>query len=282
MSRKKATTRKKSHDASDDSPRSVRPFWSGTLTFGLVSVPVDLYPGNRSNRASLRMLGPEGEPLSRRYFSEKTGRDLDDDEMIRGYEIEKDKFVVVTDEELERLAPEQSRDIDLRRFVPLQDIPPLYFDRSYFLAPSAVSEKAYKLLAETMQKSNLAGIATFVMRGKEYLVAIFPENGILRAETMRFSDEIRSPKQVDLPDKKKVRAAEVKKFERLISKHAEKHLSLTELKDEKTEQLLKLVEKKRKQHKDVIEVEEPERDEGKVIDLMEVLKKSLARKRNAA
>jgi DNA end-binding protein Ku len=228
------------------------------------------------------MLGPKGEPLSRRYFSQKTEKDLEDDEMIRGFEIEKDKFVPVTDEELERLAPESSRDIDLRRFVDLLSIPPVYFDRSYFLAPSAGSEKAYKLLAETMESEELAGVATFVMRGKEYLVAIFPENGILRAETMRFPDEIRSVKEVDLPEKKKVPAVTVKKFERLIAKHSVKSLSPKVLKDEKTEQLLRLVAKKRKQPKNVVEVEEPERDEGKVIDLMEVLKKSLAKKRKAA
>src|SRR5437588_2222688 len=139
MPRKKTSRKRSSGDG--DSQRSARPFWSGTLTFGLVSVPVDLYPGNRPNRAPLRMLGPEGEALSRRYYSEKTGRDLDDDEMVRGYEIEKDRFVIITDEELERLAPEQSRDIDLRRFVPLEDMPPLYCDRTYFLAPSAGAEK---------------------------------------------------------------------------------------------------------------------------------------------
>src|SRR5437899_1760539 len=220
MARKK-TTRKRAKGANGDgNARSARPFWSGTLTFGLVSVPVDLYPGNRTNRAPLRMLGPEGEPLSRRYYSEKSGRDLDDDEMIRGYEIEKERYVIVTDEELERLAPEQSRDVDLRRFVPLEDIPPLYFDRSYFLAPSEGSEKAYKLLAQTMEKEKLAGVATFVMRGKQYLVAIFPENEILRAETMRFADEIRSPKEIGLPKDKKVPAATVKKFEKLIEKHS--------------------------------------------------------------
>src|ERR1051325_10803997 len=105
MARKK-TTRRRTTAADDDNTRMARPFWSGTLTFGLVSVPVDLYPGTRTNRAPLRMLGPNGEPLSRRYFSQKTGRELDDDEMIRGYEIDKGKYVVVTDEELERLAPE--------------------------------------------------------------------------------------------------------------------------------------------------------------------------------
>jgi DNA end-binding protein Ku len=276
------SNRKKRKSSDDEERRGARPFWSGTLTFGLVSVPVDLYPGNRTNRAALRMLGPEGEPLARRYFSQKTGRALPDEQMIRGYEIDKDKYVVVTDEELERLAPDQSRDIDLRRFVELKSIPPLYFDRSYFLAPSAGSEKAYRLLSETMQKEKLAGIATFVMRGKEYLVAIFPENGILRAETLRFADELRSPKDIGLPEKKKVPAATVKKFERIIAKNSDKHLSLKDLKDEKTAKLLKLVEKKRKLRKDVVEVEVAERDGGKVVDLMEALKKSLAGKRKAA
>jgi DNA end-binding protein Ku len=281
MPRKKST-KKSNFGESDGNLHAARPFWSGTLTFGLVSVPVDLYPGNRTNRAPLRMLGPNGEPLARRYYSQKTERDLDNDEMVRGYEIDKDKYVIVTDEELERLAPEKSRDIDLRRFVALQEIPPLYFDRSYFLAPSEGSEKAYQLLAETMEKERLAGVATFVMRGKEYLVAIFPENGILRAETMRFPDEVRSPREIGLPEKKKVPAATVRKFEKIIAKHSDRHLSLSELKDEKTKKLLKLVEKKRKQPKNVIELEEPEREQTNVVDLMEVLKKSLAGKRKAA
>jgi DNA end-binding protein Ku len=281
MPRKRAT-KKTSTDEPDNNSRAARPFWSGTLTFGLVSVPVDLYPGNRTNRASLRMLSANGEPLARRYYSQKTERDLDDEQMVRGFEIDRDKYVIVTDEELERLAPEQSRDIDLRRFVPLEDIPPLHFDRSYFLAPSAGSEKAYKLLAETMAKSDLAGIATFVMRGKEYLVSIFPENGILRAETMRFADELRSPKDIDLPEKKRLSTAAVKKFERLIEKHSSSELSLSKLKDEQTAKLMKLVEKKRKQQKNIVEVEVPERDEGKVVDLMAALKKSLAGKRKAA
>jgi len=277
-----AARKRKKKESEDAEQKGTRPFWSGTLTFGLVSVPVDLYPGNRTNRAPLHMLGPEDEPLARRYYSEKTGRDLEADDMVRGFEIDKDKFVVVTDEELERLAPEQSRDIDLRRFVDLDSVPPIYFDRSYFLAPTEGSEKAYRLLVETMKTSDLAGIATFVMRGKEYLVAIFPENGILRAETMRFPDELRSPKEVGLPAPKAVPAATVKKFERLIAKHSARALPIKELKDEKTERLLKLIERKRARHQDVVKVDEPDRDEGKVVDIMTALKKSLAKKRKAA
>src|SRR5690242_6652802 len=198
-----ARTARKQQPAAEEETAGARPFWSGTLTFGLVSVPVSLFPATRGARASLRMLGPDGQPLSRRYYAEKSGKDLDADEVVRGFEVDKNKFVVITDEELERLEPEKTRDINLTQFVPADSISPLYFERGYFLTPAAGSQKAYKLLAETMDKNNLAGIATFVMRGKEYLVAIFSEKGILRAETMRFADEVRSPEDVGLPKKKR-------------------------------------------------------------------------------
>jgi len=268
----------KTRTEEDDEQAGPRPFWSGTLTFGLVSVPVNLFPANKSNRAPLRMLSSEGEPLARKYYSEKTERQLDADEMVRGYEINKGKYVVVTDDELDRLAPEKSRDIDLKTFVPEESIPPVYFERGYFLTPGAGSEKAYKLLAETMEKEGKAGLATFVMRGKEYLVSIFAEHGILRAETMRFPDELRSPADVGLPKKSKVSPAMVRKFEKLISSKSKKQMSARKLEDEQTERLLKLVKKKSAQRKNIVEVETEKRDEGKVIDLMAVLKKSLAGK----
>jgi DNA end-binding protein Ku len=272
------TSKTKQRTEENDEQSGPRPFWSGTLTFGLVSVPVNLFPANKSSRAPLRMLGPEGEPLARKYYSEKTERQLDADEMVRGYEIDKGKYVVITDDELDRLAPEKSRDIDLKIFVPEDSIPPVYFERGYFLTPAAGSEKAYKLLAETMEKEGKAGLATFVMRGKEYLVAIFAEHGILRAETMRFPDELRSPADVGLPKKKKAPPAMVRKFEKLISTKSKKQLSPRKLEDEQTERLLKLVKKKSGQRKNVVEVETEKRDQGKVIDLMAVLKKSLAGK----
>jgi DNA end-binding protein Ku len=277
MARGRASKQNKRSEV-DSEQSGPRPFWSGTLTFGLVSVPVNLFPANKSSRAPLRTLSSEGEPLARKYYSEKTERDLDADQMVRGYEIDKGKYVVVTDEELDRLAPEKSRDIDLKSFVPAESIPPMYFERGYFLTPASGSEKAYKLLAETMEKGSKAGLATFVMRGKEYLVAIFAEHGILRAETMRFPDELRSPADVGLPEKPKVPAATVKKFEKLISSRSKRQLSPRKLEDEQTERLLKLVKKKSAQRKNVVEVETEEREPGKVIDLVALLKKSLAGK----
>jgi DNA end-binding protein Ku len=255
----------------------VRPFWSGTLTFGLVSVPVNLFPANKSSRPSLRMLGDEGALLERRYYSQKTEKDLDADELVRGYEITKGKYVVVTDEELERLAPEKTRDIDLTRFVKEDSIPPMHFERGYFLTPDTNSDKAYKLLAETMAKSRLAGLATFVMRGKAYLVAIFSDHGILRAETMRFADELRSPQDLDLPKKRKASPASVRKFEKLISNKSKKEFAGAKLQDEQDQALLKLVKKKEKNRSNVVQVE-TEEEPAKVIDLVAVLKKSLAGK----
>ena len=143
-----------------------RSFWSGTITFGLVSVPVELYPASRLQRVSLRMVGPDGTPLARRYFCSKDRKALDWDDIVRGYEIEKDEYVVVTDDELERLAPEKTRDIDLRLFVDVSEIDPMYFERAYYLTPGGNSTKAYRLLAATMEATGRAGIATFVMRGK--------------------------------------------------------------------------------------------------------------------
>jgi DNA end-binding protein Ku len=253
-----------------------RSFWSGTITFGLVSIPVDLFPANRSERVSLRMVSEDGVPLARRYFCSKDGRELDWDDIVRGYEIEKDEYVVVTDDELERLAPDKTRDIDLRRFVPAAELDPVYFERAYYLTPGGNSTKAYRLLAETMEQTDRAGIATFVMRGKEYLVAIIAENGIMRAETLRFAEEVRTAESIGLPEPERPGAAEVKKMVTAIDRLAGKKLDENELTDRASERLLELVARKQKSGEDVVTppAGDVEPSEG-VIDLMEVLRRSL-------
>lgn len=254
-----------------------RSFWSGTLTFGLVSVPVALFPAQRSVRVSLRMLSPEGVPLRREYYDPDTEKRIEGDRIVRGYEVGEGEYVVVTDEELEGLAPERTRDIDLRLFVDRAAIDPAYFDRAYFLTPAGDSTKAYRLLAATMEKMDRAGIATFVMRGKEYLVAILAENGILRAETLRFADELRSPEDVELPEPARVKAADVQRFEKAIRKLAAKQFEPDELHDRAAERLRELIEKKQQAGEDVRMVEETSASPSSdVIDLMEVLKRSLA------
>jgi DNA end-binding protein Ku len=254
-----------------------RSFWSGTITFGLVSIPVALYAANRTSRVSLRMVGPEGTPLNRRYFTSKDDRELDADDIVRGYEIEKDRFVIVDDDELERLAPERTRDIDLRQFVPVEDVDPRYFERAYYLTPAGQSNKAYRLLAQVMEETGRAGIATFVMRAKEYLVAIMAENGILRAETLRFADELRTPETVGLPEPAKPPAAEVKRMDREIGERIEEKLDTKDLVDRSADRLLKVVREKVRAGDDVVDAPEPRDadDSEGVIDLMEILKRRL-------
>jgi len=261
-------------------PAPTRSFWSGTITFGLVSVPVNLLPAYRSDRISLRMVSPEGHPLSRRYITPRDGRPLEWDQIVRGYEMEKDRYVVLDDDELERLAPERTRDIDLRRFVKVEDIDPMHFERAYYLTPDGSSTKAYRLLARVMEETGRAGIATFVMRAKEYLVAIVAENGILRAETLRFADEVRTPESIGLPAPAPADAAEVKAIRKEIASLAEEELDPAELEDPTAERLRKLVRDKSRKKKDVVQAPDAGDGEarasgGAVPDLMEMLQRSL-------
>jgi DNA end-binding protein Ku len=263
-------------DESGEGPRS-RPFWSGTISFGLVTIPVDLYSATRSTRSSLRMLAPSGTPIARRYFNEG-GKPVDGGELERGYELEDKSHVVVTDDELEALAPEQSRDIDLSRFVAREEIPPLYFERAYILAPAGNSNLAYRLLASTLERTKKAGIASFVMRGKQYVVAIVAEHGLLRAETLRFAEELRTPETVGLPDKVEAPASKIKAFRAAIDKATGTTVPEKQLEDTYWKRLEKLVEQKRKHKEDLIappQIEDAEENLAEVIDLVAVLRRSL-------
>ena len=265
------------HDEQEDlAPSGIRSFWTGTISFGLVTVPVALYAATRPRGTALRMVAPDGATVERRYVCSKDGKVLDDDDIVRGYETDKGKFVVVTDEELEAVEPRKSREIDLQLFVDRDQIDPVYFERGYFLVPAGGTNKAYRLLAEVMEQTRQAGIATFVMRAKEYLVAILAENGILRAETLRFEDEIRSAKDVGLPKVTKASPADVKKFEALLAKRTKK-LAVGELLDDYAERLEKLVAAKERKKADIVKAPAEEREEasGEVVDLLAVLSRSL-------
>ena len=255
-----------------------RSIWSGTITFGLVSIPVDLLSAIRARQTSMRMVDTKGRALGREYVCPADGKTLSGDEIVRGYETDDGKMVVVTDEELDAIAPELSRDIELRRFVPLEQIPPAYYLRPYFLAPAGRSVKAYHLLATVMEKGERTGIATFVMRDHEYLVAIFSKNGLLVAEALRFEEEVRDPEALDLPKKAKPDTKLAKQFEALIAKHAHNHFDPKSIHNEHNEALRKLAEAKAKKGKDIVEAEGAFGEEGgeaETVDLMRLLKQSL-------
>jgi DNA end-binding protein Ku len=185
--------------------------------------------------------------------------------------------------EFESVAPEMSGDIELRNFVPLEQIPSLYFQKPYFLAPSGKSAKAYHLLAATIERTGRVGIGSFVMRGHEYLVAIVADNGVLRADTLRYADEIRTPDSIGLPKRSRVSATKVNQLGKEIDELTRRELDVSELRDKEAEALKELVEEKQKDEKSVIhrtglEEAETEATEGgaKIIDLMAILRKSLS------
>ncbi|HEX6993466.1 MAG TPA: Ku protein [Gammaproteobacteria bacterium] len=255
----------------------VRSLWSGSITFGLLSLAVDLFPAVRTEALPLKLVDSSLRPLTRRYMCPEHERFLARDEIVRGFELDDGEFVVVTDDELEALAPEKSRAIDLRKFVDIAEIDPMYFERSYFLTPAEnEANRAYRLLAETMERSGRAGIATFVMRGKEYLVALLAENGVLRAETLRFSDEIRAAEDVGLPIDAEADPRHVERFRRAIDALAADEVDRALLRDERIERLRALIDDKLARGVDVEKAPEAEEeDEAEIIDLMEVLKRRL-------
>jgi DNA end-binding protein Ku len=267
---------KREHKAEDGHEPSARPFWSGTLSFGLVSVPVNLFPATRSSRLALRMLGPSGTPVVRRYYCPEENVDLEADDLVRGYELEDGSYVEVTDEELAAVDPKKSRDIDLRLFVPEAEIDPLLFDRPYVLTSASESPKAYRLLAEVMEREKRAGIATFVMREHEYLIAIFAKRGILRAETLRFADELRAASEIGKTRSAEPPAEMLRAFEKAIDQLSRPKFIPSELLDPADATLRQVIEKKRRAGRDVIEAPaETLAADSEVIDLMEVLKRSL-------
>jgi DNA end-binding protein Ku len=268
----------------ESSGARVRSLWSGTITFGLVSIPVDLLTAVRPRQTAMKLVDTEGHALGRQYHCSKEGKKLDYDDLVRGYETDDGKMVVITDQEFESVAPEMSADIELRSFVPVEQIPALYFQKPYFLAPAGKSAKAYVLLAATMERTGRVAIGSFVMRGHEYLVAIVPDNGVLRADTLRYADEIRTPKSIGLPERAKVTAAKVTQFAKEIEDLTHKEIKVAEFQDQEARQLQSLVESKQKERDDVIHpkgaeaAEDTDAGEGaKIIDLMEVLRKSLSK-----
>lgn len=271
-------------DDEGDRTRELRGFWSGNIAFGLVSVPVSLFSASRAGGVSLRMVDEDGTPLQRRYFCSKEERLLENDEIVRGYEVEEDRFVVIEDDELEAISPDKSREIKLENFVGVSDIDPAYFERAYFLVPDEEGSRPYWLLARVMEETGRAGIATFVMRGKEYLVAILAQHGILRAETLRFHDELRKPDQIGLPAIAEADTKLVRSIHSAMRKLRATALDELSLADEYSSRLEKLVQRKLRKGKDVVKVPDDvassERESAEVIDLMQILKERMGAKKN--
>src|SRR5438093_5232044 len=252
-----------------------RAIWSGTISFGLVSVPVKLYPATEQKDIRFHQF-KEGtrQRIRNKRVSEQTGREVEYEDIVKGYEVEKGKFVIVTPEELGSVAPEKTRTIEIEDFVDLGDIDPIYYEKTYYLAPEdqAGAKKAYALLLQAMAASGKVAIGRFVMRTKEYLAAIRPMDGMLALETMFFPDEVRETSEIDgVPVRGKPDDRQLKMAKQLIDSLAT-DWQPGKYHDEYRERVLKLIRDKAKGKEVVL----PEAEAAPTVaDLMEALRASI-------
>jgi DNA end-binding protein Ku len=254
-----------------------RTIWKGSLSFGLVNIPVGLYPATSDKSIHFNQF-EEGTSDRIRYkkVNERTGDEVPSDRIARGFDLGGGEYVILTDEELESAEPKKSRQIEISDFVGLVDIDPVFFRSSYYLAPEGEgADKAYALLRRAMDDAGRIGIATLVMRNKEYLVAIRPDGEALALHTMYFfSDEVRAPgRDLDLPETGDVSDRELSMAQLLIES-MESEWDPERFHDTHREKVEAIIEEKRQGHEIVLQ-EGPE-PVAKVVDLMEALNASIA------
>jgi DNA end-binding protein Ku len=253
-----------------------RTIWKGALSFGLVNIPVGLYPATSDKSIHFNQF-EEGTSDRIRYkkVNERTGEEVRQDKIVKGYDLGGGEYVILTEEELESAEPKKSRQIEISDFVGLVDIDPVFFRSSYYLAPEGEgAEKAYALLRRAMSEAGRVAIATLVMRNKEYLVAIRPEEDALALHTMYFSDEVRAPgRDLDLPETGDVTDRELSMAQLLIES-MESEWDPERFHDTHREKVEAIIEEKRQGHEIVLQ-DGPE-PAAKVVDLMEALNASIA------
>jgi DNA end-binding protein Ku len=257
-----------------------RPAWTGSISFGLVNIPVKMFSAVESHRVSFHELERgTGERIRYRRIAAGSGHEVPWDKVQKGFEIAKDRFVVLTDEEMEAAEPHRTHTVDIEQFVPLGDIDPVTWADSYYVAPDGpAATKAYVLLRDAMTRAGRVAIGRFVMRTKEYVVCIRPFDGALALHTMYFADEVRDAKEiVKLPPHTAVSASELTLAARLIESLAGKWKP-SEHEDTFKQRILAIVRKK--ERGEAIQAGAEPAEGTRVVDLMEALKATLAKTGN--
>jgi DNA end-binding protein Ku len=250
---------------------------SGTISFGLVSIPIKLYPATSSQQVSFNLLHAKcGNRIKQQRFCPVCNEVVEREALVRGYEFAKDQYVRVTDEELKGLEGEASQAIEISQFVPLVKVDPVYYERSYYLGADKGGEKAYRLLTNAMDKVGKVALAKFVMRGKENLVLVRPTQNGLMMHTMYFGDEVRNFEEIPKGESAKISDAEINLATRLIDELSNEEFDPAEFEDEYRQRVLDLINKKAEGEEITIAAPPPKR--AQVIDLMAALKESLERK----
>jgi DNA end-binding protein Ku len=248
--------------------------WSGTISFSLVAIPVRLVTAIEPGRVSFRLLhNKDYSPLARKMFCPKEETIVPRDEIIRGYEIMPDQYVLMTDEELESVSPERSRTIEIVEFIDMNEVDPIYYDHPYYLVPSKGGEKAYRLLVEVMHRTNKAGLAKFVLAEREYLVAVTPRDGALALTTLHYSDET-LPDENLAPKKRKIAAEDQNRIKKSIEQMIE-DFNPGKYADERRKKLMGLLEAKAKEKTPVEAPAVEEEEEEGPADLVAALEESM-------
>jgi DNA end-binding protein Ku len=261
-----------------------RGIWNGSLSFGLVNVPVQLVSAVRDRGVHFTQLHEkDGAPIDTRRFCTKEDKEVPYEQIVSGYEVKKGKWVVLTDEDFEAVEPRKTRTIDIEAFVPADEVDPIYFDHPYFLVPTGGegAARAYRLLVRVMKDTDRLALGRFVLRTKEYLAAVHVRDDALALTTMLFHDEVRAPDGIETASGKK-HAPSKKAVDNAVALIEELTTDFkpSRYKDRHRERLLDIIERKKKGK--TIEAPEPQEEPAPVPDLMEALEASLASARKGS
>jgi DNA end-binding protein Ku len=274
MKNRHAESRPSNPSSKNTNEPALQAIWSGTISFSLVAIPVQLVKAVEPGRVSFRMLhNKDYSPLLRRMYCPEEGRIVTSDEIIRGYEIGPDKHILITDEELESLTPERSRTIEIIEFIDMKDVDTIYYDHPYYLAPSKGGEKAYQLLAEVMARTHRAGLAKFVLGEREYLVAVKSRQGALSLITLHYAEEILPDRNI--PSEETNIEPKEKDLMKKIIKEMTARFNPDTYADERRKKISKLLDKKIRKGA-AVEAPGVDEEEGEgPVDLIKVLEESM-------
>jgi len=253
-----------------------RAIWKGSISFGLVNIPIALYPATRREELKFRLLRKTDlSPVNYKRVAEKDGREVPWDQIVKGYEYEKGKYIVLKDEDFQRVDLEATQTVDIKDFVDLDEIDPMFFYKPYYLEPQKGGDKAYALLRDSLKQEKKVGIAKVVIKTRQYLAGVKPEDGVLVLELMHFADELADAEKLHVPKKSEVGKRELSMATALIDSMSSKW-DPEKYKDDYKEALMEVIEEKVEAGgKEIAEKPKKAPKPTKVIDLVEVLQKSL-------
>ncbi len=254
----------------------MRAIWKGSISFGLVNIPIALYPATKREELRFRLLrATDLSPVSYKRVAEKDGREVPWDQIVKGYEYEKGKYVVLKDEDFQRVDLEATQTVDIQDFVEVDEIDPMYFYKPYYLEPQKGGDKAYVLLRDALEDSKKVGIAKVVIKTRQYLAGVKPEDSVLILELMHFAEELADPEKLHIPKKLEPGKRELDMAKALVGSMSSKW-DPEKYHDDYREALMEVIEEKVEAGGKGIE-EKPKKapKPTKVIDLVSVLQKSL-------